>query len=257
MFSRYLPCVTVVVVVISVVVVVVIVVVVIVFHLCPTRMVIRRKRRIKGERPNRTGRTNGKTKVDLDKKVRTSTLEVSLDFKFLISFNLDTLGHLSIGVALVLASFIVIVVVVAVAVFTDVFASLLKSVHLVLSPGIQELHHVDHVVSTSLALIATGVTWAKRELDKILGVKQTLLIIGLVGNLDQTAASTVFDGVVGDEGHIALFVKGTSLGQEALSKLGSGLDIKVGDDSVVTGTDLGGKKGQKKRSGADEHFFAG
>ena len=189
---------------------------------------------------------------NISKEARTSTFKVSLDFEFIISFHLDAFGHLGVSVALVLASFIVIVVVVAVAVLTNVFTSLLKSVHLVLGPGIQELHHVHNVVSTSLARVATGVGGAKGELDKVLGVQQTTLGLGLGGNLDQTAASTVLDGVVGDEGHIALFVKSTSLGQKTLSKLGSCFDIKVGNDGI-RGTGLACNKGKKKGGGTQEH----
>jgi len=182
-----------------------------------------------------------------------------LDFEFIFSFNLDTFGHFSVVVALVLASFIVIVLVVTVAVFTNVLASLFKSVHLVFGPCVKEVHHVDNVLRAILAGVASIVRRTKGELDQVLRVKQTVFLVvssslAFTGKLDNASAAIVLDGVVGDEGHVALvvIVKSTSFAEKTLAKFGVGLDFEIRDDRL--GANLGNQKGKEKGSGTKEHL---
>lgn len=167
---------------------------------------------------------------------------------------MDTFGHFGICEALIFTSFVVVVVVIAVAILADVFAGPFKTVHLVFGPGINEFHHVNNIVGTSLAAVAARVRWAKRELNEVLGVEQAfpfITSIHFVGKLDQTTASTVLDGIVGNPSPVAFTVQGTGLGKKSLSELGVGLDFEVGHNGF--GADIGSKKSKKEGSRTSEH----
>ena len=193
-----------------------------------------------------------KTKLNrLSVERLTLALKVTLDLEFLLAVVFDAIFHAFRRVAAVLADFIV-VGVVAVAVLADHFASILLLVQLSLSVGVNELSHVDNVLSAVLAggAVARG---AERETDQVLGVEHAVLL-GFRSDLNKTAASQVTEGVVGNESHIAFFVKVTSrfddggLGEHALTQ------ARVGGDIAVRSKAGGGNsRGDQSGKGDTEH----
>lgn len=189
----------------------------------------------------------------------TGAFQVSLDFKIVVSFVFNARVHSCTGVALVLAT-LVVVGVVTVAVLANVLTGLFLGVHLHLSVGIDELVHADNILSLSLATgSARFAAGAQSKLDHVHGVQIGFAIsilvlvvassIAFITDLKKRRATHVLDGVSRHPRVVIIVVirQGTSLAQESLSSSRVSWDIRLGDHGR-------GRSGEKEDgSGLDEH----
>jgi hypothetical protein len=160
-----------------------------------------------------------------------------LDLELFVTVVFDALAQSGIGVALVLANFVV-VGVVAVAVFADGFAHLFLEGHLHLSVGVDEIHHVDNILGLTVGAGLARVGRAKGEFDQVLGVQDALFVICLLGNLHERGARGVLDGVVHHPCviSVSVLIKGTSLRHKLLASSGLGGDVAIGDEGFGANT---------------------
>jgi hypothetical protein len=145
----------------------------------------------------------------------TCTFQILLDLKVLVSVIVNAGSQSSGSVALVFTCFIVVVVATAVAVLANGIARLLERCHFCLRVRVNKINHLNDIFSASRASGAR-VSRTQCEPNKVLGIENTFVVIiivfivvvavPLLGDLDQTAARKVLDGVLIQKSVLVLVV---------------------------------------------------
>mmetsp|Transcript_528 Transcript_528/g.776 ORF Transcript_528/g.776 Transcript_528/m.776 type:complete len:481 (+) Transcript_528:129-1571(+) len=204
--------------------------------------------------------------LDLDLLVLVPVITIVL----LVRVLFDTVLHAGIHEAVVLA----VLLVVGVLAVAGVLSVDLAVLELVLPVVLEEDVHVDDVITVARVaaagiLVGAGLGGTKAEADEALGLDEGIILaVGLLVPLVDVVAALELDGVVGNPAEVNLLilvlvlvvvvvvlvvVKTTGLGEDALSKLGAGLDGTGGDVLARRGGGSHGDGGDK--SGKSELHF--